>query len=368
MVCGGKSAAAGILLALAGRQGSSQHGTGFPMAKQRRPRVCREHHRPDRKCMAMAAPGSERCTRHHLEDLHAATGSQPPPPVVRMRRSLGARRVGYCLLQKPHVRAAIADLKAAILNRAHQRAEDEEQAAALAREAELDRLARLELTARLEIEEAERRQRILMRLHHEAGGRHRVGSQGGAQSRFARVCRQYRGEPAHREPGRCCCGQLATSPRGASCDYCRERNRHYRRRYRAKVRRASSRLGAHLPAHRSRGRGMPRFRCVDSEPSHGLGEAAVRWATLREMRLGQHTGSAEGQADAALVHRDQLGGPVEVDDLLRREAGEYAAPQAQDPHGARCGRQDCCDRDEGPEKRQDHALTQFFIRHALTPF
>ena len=35
--------------------------------------------------------------------------------------------------------------------------------------------------------------------------------------------RQYRGEPAHREPGRGCCGQLATSPRGASCDRCRER-------------------------------------------------------------------------------------------------------------------------------------------------
>ena len=77
-----------------------------------------------------------------------------------------------------------------------------------------------------------------MRLHHEvmAGGRHRVGVQGGAQSRFARVCRQYRGEPAHREPGRCCCGKPDTSLRGASCDYCRERSRHYRRRYRAKVR------------------------------------------------------------------------------------------------------------------------------------
>ena len=69
MVCGGqKSAAAGILSALAGRQGSSRRGTGFPMAQQRRPRVCREqHHRPDRKCMAMAAPGSDRCALHHLE-------------------------------------------------------------------------------------------------------------------------------------------------------------------------------------------------------------------------------------------------------------------------------------------------------------
>ena len=28
------------------------------MAKQRRPRVCREHHRLDRKCMELAAPGS----------------------------------------------------------------------------------------------------------------------------------------------------------------------------------------------------------------------------------------------------------------------------------------------------------------------
>ena len=139
----------------------------------------------------------------------------------------GARRKGYQLLQKPHVRAAIAARSAAVLNHAHQRAEDDARAAALTRDAELDRLARLELTALLKIEEAERRQRILMRLHHEvmAGGRHRVGSQGGAQSRFSRVCRQYFGEPAHREPGRCCCGSLATSPRGASCDRCRERNR-----------------------------------------------------------------------------------------------------------------------------------------------
>ena len=40
---------------------------------------------------------------------------------AKLGTGLGARRVGYCLLQKPHVRAAIADLKAAILNRAHQR-------------------------------------------------------------------------------------------------------------------------------------------------------------------------------------------------------------------------------------------------------
>ena len=136
---------------------------------------------------------------------------------------------------------------AAVVNYAHQRAEDDARVAALTRDIELDRLARLDLTALLDLEEAERKQKLLMRLHHMAGGRHRVGSQGGAQSRFSRVCRQYFGEPAHREPGRCCCGQPATSPRGASCDRCRERNRHYRRRYRAKVRRASSRLGAHLP-------------------------------------------------------------------------------------------------------------------------
>ena len=37
------------------------------MAQQRRPRVCREHHRLDRKCMSMAAPGSDRCALHHLE-------------------------------------------------------------------------------------------------------------------------------------------------------------------------------------------------------------------------------------------------------------------------------------------------------------
>ena len=197
-------------------------GTGFPMAKQRRPRVCREHHRLDRKCMALAAPGSDRCALHHLEAFTHQRALNRTPDTAPVP-GVGSGRAGE-------------KNASAILNRAHQRAEREERAAALAREAERDRLARLELTALLEIEEAERRQRILMRLHHEAGGRHRVGSQGGAQSRFARVCRQYRGEPAHREPGRCCCGQLATSPRGASCDYCRERNRHYRRRYRAKVR------------------------------------------------------------------------------------------------------------------------------------
>ena len=147
-----------------------------------------------------------------------------------------------------------------------------------------------------------------MRLHHEviAGGRrHRVGSQGGAQSRLARVCRQYRGEPAHREPGRCCCGKLATSPRGASCDYCRERNRHYRRRYRAKVR-ASSRLGARLPARRSRGSpGMPRARCVDSEPSHELetaGEAAAGRLYRLRAALGARLPPSAPKPSHAMVH------------------------------------------------------------------
>ena len=208
--------------------------------------------------MAMAAPGSDRCALHHLEAFTqqralnrrrrlCGCGAQPDPgyrtcawcrvwawwskrrqrhPALRLDYRTtrfaagycdhgnaaraareaglgdgsGARRKGYQLLQKPHVRAAIAARSAAVLNHADQRAEDDARAAALAREAEHDRLARLELTARLD-----RQQRILMRLHHEvmAGGRHRVGSQGGAQSRFARICRQYRGEPAHREPGRC---------------------------------------------------------------------------------------------------------------------------------------------------------------------
>ena len=86
----------------------------------------------------------------------------------------GARRKGRQLLQKPHVRAAIADLKAAVLNRADQRTEDDARAAALAREAELDRLARLELTALLDREEAMREQRILMRMHHEFMGRRKA--------------------------------------------------------------------------------------------------------------------------------------------------------------------------------------------------
>ena len=217
---------------------------------------------------------TQQFVRGYLEHGNAARAAR----AAEFGTGPGARRVGYKLLRKPYIRAAIEEMKAAILNRAHQRAEDEARAAALAREAELERLARVELTALLDLEDAERKQKLLRRMHREVmhGGRYRVGSQGGAQSRFARVCRQYRGEPTHREPGRCCCGKLATSPRGASCDYCRERNRHYRRRYRAKVR-ASSRLGARLPARRSRGSlGMPRFRCVDSEPSHRLGEAAVR--------------------------------------------------------------------------------------------
>ena len=129
--------------------------------------------------MAMAAPGSDRCALHHLEAFTqqralnrrrrlCGCGAQPDPgyrtcawcrvwawwakrrqrnPAQRLDyrttrfvagcadhgnaaraareaklgTGLGARRVGYCLLQKPHVRAAIADLKAAILNRARPR-------------------------------------------------------------------------------------------------------------------------------------------------------------------------------------------------------------------------------------------------------
>ena len=169
-------------------------------------KICKRH--PELELSAR----TQQFARGYLEHGNAARAAR----AAEFGTGPGARRVGYKLLRKPYIRAAIEEMKAAVLNRADQRAEDDARAAALARDAELDRLARLELTALLEIEEAERRQRILMRLHHEAGGRHRVGSQGGAQSRFARVCRQYRGEPAHREPGRCCCGQLATSPRGAS--------------------------------------------------------------------------------------------------------------------------------------------------------
>ena len=272
-------------------EGTGTSPMGTPQRKRKRLRVCREHHRPDNKCMAYAAPGSDRCALHHLEAFThrrrrlCGCGAQPDPGyrtcawcrvwsswrkkckrhpelelsartqqfvrgylehgnAARAARAAefgtgpGARRVGYKLLRKPYIRAAIEEMKAAILNHAHQRAEDDARAAALTRDVELDRLARVELTALLDLEDAERKQKLLMRLHDEvmAGGRYREGSQGGAQSRFARVCRQWRGEPAHREPGRCCCGKLATSPRGASCDYCRERNRHYRRRYRAKVR------------------------------------------------------------------------------------------------------------------------------------
>ena len=273
-------------------EGTGTSPMGTPQRK--RLRVCREHHRLDNKCMAMAAPGSDRCALHHLEAFThqralnrrrrlCGCGAHPDPgyrtcarcrvwawwskrcqrhPELRLEyrttqfaagycdhgdaaravreaglgEGSGARRKGWQLLQKPHIRAVIAARSAAVLNHAHQRAEDDARVAAFTRDVELDRLARLELTALLDLEEAERKQKLLMRLDHMAGGRHRIGSQGGAQSRFSRVCRQYFGEPAHREPGRCCCGKLATSPRGASCDRCRERNRHYRRRYRAKVR------------------------------------------------------------------------------------------------------------------------------------
>ena len=150
-----------------------------PMAQQqKRLRVCREHHRLDNKCMAYAAPGSDRCTRHHLEAFThqralnrrrrlCGCGAQPDPGyrtcawcrvwsswrkrckrhpelelsartqqfvrgylehgnAARAAREAGlgegsgARRKGYQLLQKPHVRAAIAARSAAVLNHAHQ--------------------------------------------------------------------------------------------------------------------------------------------------------------------------------------------------------------------------------------------------------
>ena len=246
--------------------------------------------------MAMAAPGSDRCALHHLEAYTrqrsinrqlglCGCGAHPDPGYRTCARcrtwatyrkrcqrhpelcmvyetqqfirayldhgnaaraardagigtGLGARRVGYCLLQHPYIRARLDDLKAATLDRERQQVEEDERVAALTVEVESDRLDRVELAALLELEEAERKQKLLGRVHQEVmrGGRYREGSKGGAQSRLARVCRQYRGEPAHRELGRCCCGEPATSPRGASCDRCREQSRHYRRRYRAKVR------------------------------------------------------------------------------------------------------------------------------------
>ena len=50
--------------------------------------------------------------------------------VAELGTGLGARRKGYQLLRKPYIRAAIEEMKAAILNRAHQRAEDEARVAA----------------------------------------------------------------------------------------------------------------------------------------------------------------------------------------------------------------------------------------------
>ena len=64
--------------ALAGRSAVSAVAA---LAQQRRPRVCREHHRLDRKCMAMAAPGSDRCTRHHLEALTDRRALKPSSPI-----------------------------------------------------------------------------------------------------------------------------------------------------------------------------------------------------------------------------------------------------------------------------------------------
>ena len=280
-------------------EGTGTSPMGTPQRKRKRLRVCREHHRPDNKCMAMAAPGSDRCALHHLEAFThqralnrrrrlCGCGVQPDPGyrtcawcrvwsswrkkckrhpelelsartqqfvrgylehgnAARAAREAGlgegsgARRKGYQLLQKPYIRTRChrgperrcpqprspASRGRCASSGTHPRRRARSPGAVGA-----DRACSIS-------RKPSGKQKLLMRLHHEvmAGGRYREGSQGGAQSRFARVCRQYRGEPAHREPGCCCCGQPATSPRGASCDRCRERDRHYRRRYRAKVRR-----------------------------------------------------------------------------------------------------------------------------------
>ena len=141
----------------------------------------------------------------------------------------GARRKGWQLLQKPHVvKAIIAELRQRKAADARQRASDE-LAARRGIEAEHERLMRIALMALRELEESVK---LSMRLDHEtrrllSGGSRalREGSQGGAQSAYARVMRQCSGEPAHRQPGRCCCGARATSASGASCDRCRERDR-----------------------------------------------------------------------------------------------------------------------------------------------
>ena len=125
-----------------------------------------------------AAPGSERCTRHHLEaftDRRALNrrrrlcgcGAQPDP---------GYRTCARCRVwawwskrcqRHPELRLDYRQTRFAAGYCDHGNAA---RAAALAREAERDRLARLELNALLEIEEAERELKILMRMNREFMG------------------------------------------------------------------------------------------------------------------------------------------------------------------------------------------------------
>ena len=147
---------------------------------------------------------------------------------ARLGTGTAAKRVGHRLLQKPYIRTRLEELKADAVIRADQRAQDDERIAALTREVEIERLEHVELAELVKLEVEARKLKFLERMLAMRGGMDRNGSRGGTQSRFARVCRQWRGEPAQREPGRCCCGVPATSARGASCDRCRERNRHYR--------------------------------------------------------------------------------------------------------------------------------------------
>ena len=151
-------------------EGTGTSPMGTPQRK--RLRVCREHHRLDNKCMAMAAPGSDRCALHHLEAFThqralnrrrrlCGCGAHPDPgyrtcarcrvwawwskrcqrhPELRLEyrttqfaagycdhgdaaravreaglgEGSGARRKGWQLLQKPHIRAVIAARSAAV--------------------------------------------------------------------------------------------------------------------------------------------------------------------------------------------------------------------------------------------------------------
>ena len=81
-------------------------GRPFHMAK--RMRVCREHHRPDNKCMAMATPGSDRCDRHHLEAFTrqrkvnrqlglCGCGAQPDPGLPHVRELPGMGELAEAL-------------------------------------------------------------------------------------------------------------------------------------------------------------------------------------------------------------------------------------------------------------------------------